>query len=153
LQPDGYTDPLPHLGTIAPRRLHKSIRKGPAVAYACVQDIACSWITYEQEAAPLLEPAPDGLIAHVAGPTGEGVRIIEIWESEHQWQHFRDERLSAVISALALTPRADPTLRSLVAKHIHLRAPSDNPPQRSGVGGPGSGSAVSGRKALSSQQL
>ena len=32
--------------------------------------------------------APEGLILHAAGRTDEGVRIIEVWESEEAWHRF-----------------------------------------------------------------
>jgi hypothetical protein len=41
------------------------------MAYAFVQDVAASWQQYELIAAATVEPVPDGLILHVAGPTDE----------------------------------------------------------------------------------
>jgi hypothetical protein len=38
------------------------------VAYAFVQDVAASWEQYGRVAAALVEPAPAGLLLHVAGP-------------------------------------------------------------------------------------
>ncbi len=52
------------------------------MAYAFVQDVASSWDQYERVTAGLVEPAPSGLILHVAGPTDEGFRIIDVCESE-----------------------------------------------------------------------
>jgi hypothetical protein len=41
---------------------------------------------------------PPGLIVHTAGFTGRGVfRIADVWESEEDWQHFRDGRLAEAI--------------------------------------------------------
>ncbi len=59
------------------------------MAYAYVQDVAASWQQYQQVAESLVEPAPAGLILHVAGPTDEGVRIIDVWDSEQAWQAYR----------------------------------------------------------------
>jgi heme-degrading monooxygenase HmoA len=36
---------------------------------------------------------PDGLIAHVMTKTPDGVHVTDIWESEADFQKFRDERL------------------------------------------------------------
>ena len=91
------------------------------MAYACVQDIASSWSNYERVAKSLLEPTPIGLIAHVAGPTDEGVRIIEIWDSEEEWEQFRADRLAATIATLETVQRPTPTLRALTTRHVHLR--------------------------------
>jgi hypothetical protein len=56
--------------------------------YAVVQDVPASWADYEALAA-IAEPVPDGLILHVAGPTDEGFRTIEIWESVEASRRFR----------------------------------------------------------------
>ena len=56
--------------------------------YAFVQDVAASWEQYERLAGALIEPAPAGLVLHVAGPTDEGFRIIAVWESEEAWQRL-----------------------------------------------------------------
>ena len=91
------------------------------MAYACVQDIASSWDYYACVAGTLLEPAPDGLIAHIAGPTDEGVRIIEIWDTEEAWERFRTERLAPTIAALEAPERSEPTFRSLHVRQTHFR--------------------------------
>jgi hypothetical protein len=58
------------------------------VAYALVKDVPASWADYEALAG-IGEPIPDGLILHVAGPTDEGFRTIEIWESQEACRRFR----------------------------------------------------------------
>jgi hypothetical protein len=46
---------------------------------------------------------PSGLIVHTAGFTGKGMfRIADVWESEDDWETFRDGRL-----AEALKPAMD----------------------------------------------
>ena len=62
------------------------------MSFAFVQDVPASWHRYERYAAAIAG-RPPGLILHVAGPTDEGFRIIDIWESEASWQRFRTERL------------------------------------------------------------
>lgn len=56
--------------------------------YAVVLDVPASWSDYERLAA-IAEPAPAGLVLHVAGPTDEGFRTIEIWESRDACRRFR----------------------------------------------------------------
>jgi hypothetical protein len=82
------------------------------LSYAFVQDVAASWDQYERVAAALMEPAPAGLILHLAGPT------IEIWESEHAWEHFQAKRLAPAIAALGGPARPEPTFRGLRAAHV-----------------------------------
>ena len=86
--------------------------------YAFVQDVASTWEQYELFAAELVEPAPAGLILHVAGPTDEGFRIIDVWESEEAWQDFRDLRLAPAIAALGGPSRPAPTFRDLHPAHV-----------------------------------
>lgn len=44
---------------------------------------------------------PDGLIIHTAGATGGGLRIFDVWESEEQYNRFREERLLPAIREAA----------------------------------------------------
>ena len=86
--------------------------------YAFVQDVAASWEQYERVAATTVEPAPAGLILHVAGPTEEGVRTIGVWESEQAWERFRAERLEPAIAALGGPVQRQPTFRDLRPAHV-----------------------------------
>lgn len=88
------------------------------MAYAFVQDVAASWHQYELIAAATVEPVPDGLILHVAGPTDEGFRIIDVWESEDAWHRFQTERLAPAIAALGGPARPEPTFRGVQAGHL-----------------------------------
>jgi hypothetical protein len=91
------------------------------VTYAYVQDVASSWEQYEQVTASLVDPPPAGLLLHVAGPTDEGVRIIDVWESKEDWQRFRSERLDPAIAALGGPARPEPTFRDLHPEQVLLR--------------------------------
>ena len=92
-----------------------------AAAYASVQDLASSWEQYRRLAAGLVDPLPDGLIVHVAGPTDEGVRVIDVWESEEAWERFRSERLDPALAALGGPTRREPTFRGLHPEQVLLR--------------------------------
>ena len=44
---------------------------------------------------------PPGLIVHTAGFTGRGMfRIAAVWESEDDWQRFRDGRLAEALKPM-----------------------------------------------------
>ena len=88
--------------------------------YAFVQDVAASWEQYTRYADALSEPPP-GLIVHAAGPTDEGFRIIDIWESEEAWEQFRAERLPVQAADPALPP---PHFRALRPAHVIYGASS-----------------------------
>jgi hypothetical protein len=40
---------------------------------------------------------PDGCQLHIAGPVDNGWRVITVWDSEEQFQQFRDEKLIPTI--------------------------------------------------------
>jgi hypothetical protein len=88
------------------------------MAYAVVQDVAASWEQYERVAAGMLEPTPAGLILHVAGPTDDGFRSIDVWESEQAWSRFRSSRLEPAIAALGGPFRPESTFRALRPTHV-----------------------------------
>jgi hypothetical protein len=88
------------------------------MAYAFVQDIASSWEQYERVAARLTDPPPPGLLLHIAGPTDDGFRVIDIWDSEQAFNRFRSERLAPAIAALGGPARPEPTCRELHARHL-----------------------------------
>jgi hypothetical protein len=94
------------------------------VPYAVVQDVPTNWHDYERISADAVEPVPIGLILHVAGPTDEGIRVIEVWDGERAWERFRAERLAPVLAALADTTTRQPRFRDLHALHLVLGVPS-----------------------------
>jgi hypothetical protein len=80
------------------------------MAYAVVQDVPASWADYEALAG-IAGSAPEGLILHVAGPTDEGFRTIEVWESREARHRFRGRSTPEHWRRNGCV--ADPTLRSL----------------------------------------
>lgn len=69
------------------------------MALVIVHDIACSWCVYEQVGRNLLEPLPAGLLVHAAGPTDEGIRLLDIWDDERPGIALRADLLRAAIGA------------------------------------------------------
>jgi hypothetical protein len=51
--------------------------------------------TYDEVSGRVMESEqlPEGCLVHIASPTSGGFRIITVWESEDQYQQFRDEKL------------------------------------------------------------
>lgn len=84
------------------------------MAFAIVQDVPASWERYELSRAALTAPVT-GLILHAAGPTAEGYRIIEIWESEEACRRFLDDRLTPAATAAAHGPSV---IRELRPEHV-----------------------------------
>ena len=73
--------------------------------------------------AALLEPVPAGLLLHVAGPTAEGFRMIDVWQSEQDWERFRSERLEPAIAALGGPGRPQAVFRDLRPAHVVVGGP------------------------------
>jgi hypothetical protein len=92
--------------------------------YAFVQDVPASWEQYTRIADAIEGGGAVGLILHLAGPTDEGFRIIDIWESEEAWRRFEAESLNPVLAALSGPPRPAPIVRELRALHLVLGQPS-----------------------------
>ena len=97
------------------------------MAYAYVHDVASSWTQYERVAASLIDPAPAGLILHLAGPTDEGVRIIDVWESEDAWERFQVESLGPAVAALGGPSRPEPTFRDLHPEQVWIQQRQASP--------------------------
>ncbi|GAA3842562.1 hypothetical protein GCM10022226_76600 [Sphaerisporangium flaviroseum] len=64
---------------------------------------------YRQVERHLGPDRPPGLLAHVAGPTDEGWRIINVWESEEAFRRFQSERLIRAAGLAAQDDGFDPT--------------------------------------------
>jgi hypothetical protein len=59
--------------------------------------------TYDEVTSRVLdnEQLPAGCLDHIAGPSGGGFRVITVWESEEQYQQFRDEKLLPAIQEVS----------------------------------------------------
>jgi hypothetical protein len=88
------------------------------VPYVLVQDVAATWEQYERVTALTVEPLPQGLILHVAGPTADGFRVIDVWEDRDAWERFNAERIAPAVAALGGPARPEPTFRDFEAAHV-----------------------------------
>jgi hypothetical protein len=59
---------------------------------------------------------PEGCQIHIAGPTDNGWRVITVWDSEEQFQQFRDETLIPAIQESGFGDRVAP---KITAKPVH----------------------------------
>jgi hypothetical protein len=53
---------------------------------------------------------PAGCRLHVAGPVGDGWRVITVWDSEEQFQDFRDNMLVPAIQDSGFGDRVAPNI-------------------------------------------
>jgi hypothetical protein len=54
---------------------------------------------------------PDGCQAHIAGPMNGGWRVITVWDSEEQFQQFRNEKLIPAMKEVAGEDFTPPTVQ------------------------------------------
>jgi hypothetical protein len=69
--------------------------------YAFTQDVPIDAAFYGRIKDGLGSEVPKGLISHLAVELpGGGLRYIDVWESENDWDRFAAERLHPVVHAL-----------------------------------------------------
>ena len=62
-------------------------------------------VTAEQDAAFAKRLYPEGSLPagfriRMAGPTAGGWRVVTLWDSEEDWERFRDERLAPAVAGI-----------------------------------------------------
>jgi hypothetical protein len=71
------------------------------MTYAFTQDVPIDAAFYERLVQAMGDEKPHGLIVHLALEREEGgLRYVDVWESEQDWNRFVDERLHPVIHGL-----------------------------------------------------
>jgi hypothetical protein len=90
-----------------------------------VHDVAASWEGYGAIASSL-RPPPEGLLLHAAGPTDEGFRIVEVWDSEGASARFRPV-LEAALRAVDPVVQPLTVIRELKATHVVVGAARASP--------------------------
>jgi hypothetical protein len=55
---------------------------------------------------------PDGCQVHIAGPVDGGWRVITVWDSDEQFQRFRDEKLVPAIREAGGEGRIAPEIKA-----------------------------------------
>jgi hypothetical protein len=71
------------------------------MTYAFIQDVPAGERIYREVRAGLGQEAPKGLISHVAiKKRGGGLRYVDVWETQADWQRFRDEVVEPTVGAV-----------------------------------------------------
>jgi hypothetical protein len=92
----------------------------PGGAFAVVRDVPASWTVYLEGADELGRQAPQGLLAHAAGPTDEGFRVVDVWASRSEWEQFRDRSPAATLDVKVRQPRPHGTFREFEVRDLYL---------------------------------
>jgi hypothetical protein len=69
------------------------------------------------------EDAPDGLISHVAGPTDDGILIVDVWDSPESLERFFEERGVGRAMQEAGAPEGEPRVLPV---HNHFEGSGTN---------------------------
>jgi hypothetical protein len=92
------------------------------MSYAFIRDVPISEAQYAEVRAELGDASPKGLITHLVLRQDGGLRYIDVWDTEADWERFRDERVNpAVLKMMAghgITPPATP-LPMQVVEVVH----------------------------------
>jgi hypothetical protein len=60
-------------------------------------DVPIDMDIYKRITAELGDDVPQGLITHVVFQREQGLRYLEVWESEQDWDRFEEERLHPAV--------------------------------------------------------
>lgn len=97
------------------------------MVYAFSQDVPIDAAFYQRIMAGLGDEPPAGLIVHLALERPEGgLRYIDVWASEEDWDRFGEERLHPVVHPLlsqAMGGRVPPEPERTPLPLIHLWRP------------------------------
>jgi hypothetical protein len=68
------------------------------MTYSFIQDVPANEQIYSQILAGLGDTTPPGLISHVVIKRDGGLRYVDVWESQRDWEQFRDERVEPTVA-------------------------------------------------------
>ena len=82
------------------------------MTYAFIRDVPIDETQYAEVRAAIGDDTPKGLIAHLVIRQDTGLRYIDVWDTEADWERFRDERVNPVVTKMmvahGITPPATP---------------------------------------------
>jgi hypothetical protein len=85
------------------------------MAIVIVNDIKGGSQEFYDQVNPKVMPGgnlPDGCQIHIAGPVDNGWRVITVWESEDQFEQFRNEKLIPAIREAGGEDRVAPSIET-----------------------------------------
>jgi hypothetical protein len=65
--------------------------------YAFIQDVPANEQIYGLVRSKLGDDTPAGLIAHLVYKHEGGLRYIDVWDTQDDWERFRDERVEPAV--------------------------------------------------------
>jgi len=70
------------------------------VSYALLYDVPADEEMYRQVNQAIGDQKPEGLVVHLVLQAESGLRHIGVWNSQQDWQRFRDQRLEPAVHAV-----------------------------------------------------
>ncbi len=67
------------------------------MSYACSYEVPSDEQLYRQVKAEVGDEQPKGLIVHLVVKSEGGLRHIGVWETQADWERFRDERVQPAV--------------------------------------------------------
>ena len=74
------------------------------MTYAFIRDVPISEDQYREVRAEIGDEVPKGLLTHLVFRRDDGLRYIDVWDSQADWERFREERV-------------DPAVHKMMAAH------------------------------------
>ncbi len=71
--------------------------------YACSYEVPADERMYQRVAAEIGTGTPDGLLVHLVVKSDRGLRHIGVWETQGDWERFRDQRVRPAVSRVLQT--------------------------------------------------
>ena len=68
------------------------------MTYAFIQDVPANAEIYSMIRAKLGTATPTGLIAHIVITRDAGLRYVDVWETEGDWQQYRDDHVEPAVA-------------------------------------------------------
>jgi hypothetical protein len=99
----------------------ESTREEEVVAIVVVNEIeGGNQDFYEQVSGKVMSEGrlPEGCQVHIAGPTDTGWRVITVWDSEEQFDQFRNEKLIPTLREVGGEDRIAPKLDTKAAHRV-----------------------------------
>jgi hypothetical protein len=68
--------------------------------YGFIQDVPADEAMYRQIKDKLGDDPPRGLVAHLAIRREGGLRYVDVWDTQADWERFRDERVEPAVGSV-----------------------------------------------------
>jgi len=90
------------------------------MTYSFIRDVPATEAQYADVREAVGEETPKGLVVHLVLRQEHGLRYIDVWDTEADWERFRDERLNPVIAETMAKHGITPPTTPPPLQHIEV---------------------------------